>query len=64
VRLSPDLLDAALRVARAVPGGEARLAPGAAFAPAVGWQGDSPLDRVVALLGRDPGWSPVAAGCG
>ena len=54
----PELLDAALRVARAVPGGEARVAPGAAFGPAVSWQGGPPLDRVVAILGRDPGWSP------
>jgi uncharacterized protein (TIGR03086 family) len=57
VSFTPELLDAALRIARAVPAGETRLAPGAAFGPAVGWQGGSPLDRVVALLGRDPGWS-------
>jgi uncharacterized protein (TIGR03086 family) len=60
VRFTPELLEAALRVARAVPGGEARLAPGAAFAPAVSWPDGSPLDRVLALLGRDPGWSPAA----
>ena len=53
---APDLLDAALDVARAVPGGDYRLAPGAAFAPAVTWPGGSPLDQVVALLGRSPGW--------
>ena len=38
-RFEPELLEAALRVARAVPGGEARLKPGAAFGPAVSGQG-------------------------
>ena len=56
VRFTPELLDAALQVAQAVPGGEARLAPGAAFSPAVAWPDGSPLDRVVAVLGRSPGW--------
>src|ERR1700736_2734256 len=37
VHFSRELLDAALQVAQAVPGGEARLAPGAAFSPAVAW---------------------------
>jgi uncharacterized protein (TIGR03086 family) len=53
---APDLLDAALDVARAVPDGEYRLVPGAAFAPTVTWPDGSPLDQVVALLGRSPGW--------
>jgi uncharacterized protein (TIGR03086 family) len=57
-RFAPDVLDAALPVARAVPGGEHRLAPGAAFAPAVTRPGGSPLDEIVALLGRSPGWKP------
>jgi uncharacterized protein (TIGR03086 family) len=51
-----DLLRAALRVARAVPGGEARRAPGAAFAPAVECPDGSLLDQVVAILGRSPDW--------
>jgi uncharacterized protein (TIGR03086 family) len=55
-RFAPDVLHAALPVARAVPGGEYRLAPGAAFAPVVTWPGGSPLDQVMALLGRSPGW--------
>ena len=55
-RFAPEVLDAALRVAQAVPGGEYRLAPGAAFAPVVTWPDGSPLDQVVALLGRSPGW--------
>ncbi|GAA3264518.1 TIGR03086 family metal-binding protein [Nonomuraea helvata] len=56
VEFPPDLLDVALAVARAVPGGEARLAPGAAFAPALPWPGGSPLDEIVAILGRSPSW--------
>jgi uncharacterized protein (TIGR03086 family) len=62
LELDPDLLNAALRVARAVPGGAARTAPGAAFGPAVectGEAGGSPLDQIVALLGRSPGWQPA-----
>jgi uncharacterized protein (TIGR03086 family) len=56
VRFTRELLDAALQVAQAVPDGEARLAPGAAFSPAVAWRDGSPLDRIVAALGRSPGW--------
>jgi uncharacterized protein (TIGR03086 family) len=55
-RFSPELLRAALPVALAVPGGGARLAPGAAFAPAVTGAGGSRLGQVLAALGRDPGW--------
>ena len=55
-RFAPEVLDAALRVAQAVPGGDYRLVPGAAFAPVVTWPGGSPLDQVVALLGRSPDW--------
>jgi uncharacterized protein (TIGR03086 family) len=61
VRLDPALLDAALAVAEAVPGGDARLVPGAAFAPAVAWSGGSRLDQIVAILGRSPGWQPPRA---
>jgi len=53
-----EVLEAALRVAEAVPGGGARLAPGAAFAPAVAAPGGPLLDRIVAALGRAPGWKP------
>jgi uncharacterized protein (TIGR03086 family) len=56
VDLDPAVVEAALRVAQAVPGGDARLAPGAAFGPVVDWPGGSALDRIVALLGRSPGW--------
>ncbi|HEY1914942.1 MAG TPA: TIGR03086 family metal-binding protein [Streptosporangiaceae bacterium] len=56
LHLDPALLDVALEVAQAVPGGTARLEPGAAFAPQVAWSGGSRLDQIVALLGRPPGW--------
>jgi uncharacterized protein (TIGR03086 family) len=60
-----DLLDAALTVARAVPDGPSRLAPGAAFAPGVPAPDDaSVLDRIVAVLGRDPAWMPPMLGAG
>ena len=56
-----EVLEAALRVAEAVPEGDARLAPGAAFAPAVAAPGGPLLDRIVAALGRAPGWKPPEA---
>ncbi|HZR50845.1 MAG TPA: TIGR03086 family metal-binding protein [Streptosporangiaceae bacterium] len=55
--LPQDVLDVALRVAIAVPDGEARRAPDASFAPRVpGYDGAATLDRIVALLGRRPSW--------
>jgi uncharacterized protein (TIGR03086 family) len=52
-RLDADVAAAALRVALAVPDGEARRAPGAAFAPSrPAPEGASDLDRVLAALGR------------
>ncbi|GAA2319699.1 TIGR03086 family metal-binding protein [Nonomuraea roseoviolacea subsp. roseoviolacea] len=60
VDFGPDLLEVALAVAEAVPGGEARLAPGAAFAPALPPPGGSRLDQIVAILGRSPNWSASA----
>jgi uncharacterized protein (TIGR03086 family) len=57
--LEPDVLDAALVIARAVPDGEPRLGPGAAFAPRITTAAQaSQLDQILALLGRDPGWTP------
>ncbi|WP_326945106.1 TIGR03086 family metal-binding protein [Amycolatopsis sp. NBC_01307] len=56
VRFDQDVLDAALRITASVPGGQSRLAPGAAFGPAVDAGELSGLDRVVALLGRSPKW--------
>lgn len=58
VSYDDDLVAAALEQAEAVPGGDLRTAPGAAFGPirpeadsADGWA------RVLALLGRDPRWT-------
>ncbi|MBN6038100.1 TIGR03086 family metal-binding protein [Amycolatopsis sp. 195334CR] len=54
-----EVLDAALKIAESVPDGQSRLAPGSAFGPAVDAEGLSGLDRIVALLGRSPGWPPA-----
>lgn len=56
--LDPKLLDTALRIAQSVPDGPQRLQPGAAFAPSRAAADGAPvLDRIVALLGRDPTWT-------
>ena len=53
----PEVLAVGLRVARAVPDGPNRLEPGSAFRPAVAAPDRAgPLDQIVALLGRPPGW--------
>lgn len=53
----PELLDAALVVALAVPDDDSRLAPGSAFEPALPAEpGSSPLDRILVALGRSPQW--------
>jgi uncharacterized protein (TIGR03086 family) len=55
--LDADVLEAGLTVAQAVPGGARRLEPGAAFAPSVPAPDDGePIDLIVAMLGRSPGW--------
>jgi uncharacterized protein (TIGR03086 family) len=56
VSFEPPVLAAALAVARAVPDGQRRLAPGAAFAPAIARPAADPLAQIVALLGRSPSW--------
>jgi uncharacterized protein (TIGR03086 family) len=57
--LDDDLVQAALPVAEAVPEGERRLRPGAAFRPGLpAPDGAGPLDRILAMLGRDPAWTP------
>jgi uncharacterized protein (TIGR03086 family) len=53
--LPDDVVAAALPIARAVPGGAAREAPGAAFAPAITVAaGATGMQEILALLGRDP----------
>jgi uncharacterized protein (TIGR03086 family) len=53
----PDLLAAALPVALAVPGGEARTRDGAAFAPGLPVPAQAGLlDQILVRLGRSPSW--------
>ena len=53
--LDAQVLAATLPIARAVPEGPGRLAPGAAFAPGRPVPVDpEPLDEILLLLGRDP----------
>ena len=57
--VDPDVVEAALPVAEAVPEGERRLRPGAAFRPGLpAPDGARPMDRILAMLGRDPDWTP------
>ncbi|MGW1376301.1 TIGR03086 family metal-binding protein [Streptomyces sp. NPDC002446] len=62
----PELLRAALPIARAVPDGHNRRAPGSPFRPALPAHADaSPLAHLLTSLGRSPEWrSPVAPGAG
>lgn len=55
-----DLVEAAAEVARTeVPVGPARERPGASFRPPLALTGHgSAEDRLLAVLGRDPAWSP------
>jgi uncharacterized protein (TIGR03086 family) len=55
----PELLDAAQRFLVQFASPDAPAGPEVAFGPSRQLPGDAPfLDRVVALAGRDPGWSP------
>lgn len=57
--LPADVIEATLPIARAVPDGDERLLPGAAFAPAVPTPGGAtPLAEILTLLGRSPDWRP------
>ncbi|MGN6793379.1 MAG: TIGR03086 family metal-binding protein [Streptosporangiaceae bacterium] len=57
-KLDDDLVQAAVPVAEAVPEGERRLRPGAAFRPGLPvLDGASPMDRLLAMLGRDSAWT-------
>ena len=61
VDFEPAVLAAALAVAKIVPAGQARLAPGAAFGPVVPWRAGHPLEEILALAGRSPAWPAPAA---
>jgi hypothetical protein len=55
--LEPDLLAAALPVARAVPDGEPGKLGAVPFAPGSAIAGDlSVMDQIVAMLGWSPAW--------
>lgn len=54
-----DLLQPALAVALTVPDGTERVEPDAAFAPGSDPGGAGAFDRILALLGRSPTWSPA-----
>ena len=58
VRPDDDLLPAALDITLAVPVGDARTRPGAAFAPVLaGVDAEpDPWPRILRMLGRDPDW--------
>ncbi|MER5253177.1 MULTISPECIES: TIGR03086 family metal-binding protein [unclassified Streptomyces] len=57
--LPRPVVEAALDIARRVPKDPERRGPGAAFAPVLPTQEDaSPLEEMLALLGRDAGWAP------
>jgi uncharacterized protein (TIGR03086 family) len=55
--LDDEVLDAALRIALQVPDDPERRGPGRAFLPSVPSPADaSPMDRMLAALGRSPSW--------
>lgn len=55
--LDDDLAEDALPIALAVPGGDSRLRPGAAFRPELpAPENSSPVDRILTALGRSPTW--------
>ncbi|MFK0293670.1 TIGR03086 family metal-binding protein [Streptomyces sp. NPDC090442] len=57
----PELLGAALPIARAVPDAGNRLADGAAFRPGLPVTGEAgELDQILAMLGRAPDWRAPA----
>lgn len=58
----PDVLDLALEIASDVPGEAKSADPRTPFGPAVSTTSPNPLDRIVALLGRDPDWRAPTRG--
>ncbi|NDL56420.1 TIGR03086 family metal-binding protein [Phytoactinopolyspora mesophila] len=56
----PDLIEATLALVEQIPDDETRRQPGAHFAPRLAVPSQaSAFDRVLALLGRAPHWSPA-----
>jgi len=53
VTFTPEVLDAALTVARIVPTGDVRLTPGSPFGPDIAYSGTDPLTQILAHLGRN-----------
>jgi uncharacterized protein (TIGR03086 family) len=60
ISFEKEVLDVALKLTESIPDGENRVAPGAAFGPAVKTAGTSTLDTIVAMLGRSPSWPDPA----
>lgn len=59
--LRPELEEAALGIALAVPNGDNRTADGSAFIPALDIPEDaSTLDKILLYLGRTPNWRPAS----
>ncbi len=58
--LDPELAQPGLEIALAVPGGDYRLRPGAAFGPELPTESTGILDRILMTLGRNPA-DPIAA---
>ena len=61
VPIGDDVIEPALGLAERIPDDDSRDRPGAAFGHAVPTTGTSSLDRLVALLGRTPGWTAQTA---
>ncbi|GAA1359952.1 TIGR03086 family metal-binding protein [Streptomyces beijiangensis] len=58
ITFDAEVLAAGVPIAEAVPDDTSRKAAGAAFAPGLDSTPDAaPFDRILRLLGRDPGWS-------
>jgi uncharacterized protein (TIGR03086 family) len=61
IEFEADVLALALSVAESVPDDAKSLDPRAPFRPGLTTASDDPLDRILALLGRIPGWTADGA---